>query len=605
MKSYISLALSMILFGGCVASTGDKHLSVSNIPGFSKDSGSANQIQANLPTTVAVIPFFSEDERASQVVTKFFYNSFSALKYKDIELDTVQRVLKDKTLEQINSMDIKTLGKMLGVDGIVMGKVTDFDKLFAGLYSSVTVGADIKFYSVKTGETIWQFKEDAAKREGGVAVTPIGIAVQLAMAAYNLREVQMYRAAEDLFRDIFKTIPEPLYSGAHELPRMKFAINNIKSKKAFKAGDELVFAIDAQEDLDLFAVIPSEKNLVPLTQTQKGHYEGKYIVTNNIEQASGTVEYILRHKNGIEAKYYDMYGKLNIDNIPPKTPDLHFNIVNDTVHLKFENTNGDEIEKYILEKLEEDGYKLFKQTQNNTIEFYLQKGESVYLRAFAQDFAGNLSEANAQPILISNLQDSRILTATKLPIVIEDMNLKEVAVIVNDTQISGNLRIKPNGVLFIDSKATVNLLENGTIINEGGELLVYANNNGARIESKNSDVALKLQNGNTVLNNLIIDAPRAILLSNNAKLKGNKIVINAQYDGISATDSSYVQLVSSQITASKDMADIKFEGVAYGDFDSITFYQGNIFDITSSSNKKVSISNSGSIKTLGGVDVQK
>lgn len=234
MKPILSLAAALVLFSGCVSSTNDKHLSVDNIPMLKKDNGEAKQIKAKLPSTVAIIPFLSEDERASKVVTKFFYNSFSTLKYKDIEPDTIYRVLKDKSLEQINSMDIQTLGKLLGVDGIIMGRVTDFDKLFAGLYSSVTVGADIKFYNVKTKDVIWEFDADAAKREGGIAVDPIGIAVQLAMAAYNLRDVQMYRAAEDLFRDVFKTIPQPLHTGTQELPKLKFAINNIKVKKLLK-----------------------------------------------------------------------------------------------------------------------------------------------------------------------------------------------------------------------------------------------------------------------------------------------------------------------------------------------------------------------------------
>jgi hypothetical protein len=603
MKKISLIILVAVLFSGCVMSTGNKDLSISDIPGFGKNDGKATGEKVKLPNTVAVIPFNSENQYASDIVTKYFYNSFSTLTYKDIELDAIKRVLKGKSLAQINSMDVQELGRLLGVEGIIIGTVTDFDKLFAGIYSSVTVGADIKFYDVKSGKLIWKFKENAKKREGGIALSPIGIATQLVMAAYNLREVQVYRAAEDLFRDVFKTIPQPTMTQIVNKPSIYFSVNNIKSKKAFKAGDELLFSIDAQEGLEVAVIIPTEKNLIPLKEIQKGHYEGRYIVTNNVDEASGTIEYLLRSPNGLEAKYIDIYGNLNIDNVAPVTPEVKYTLDNEKVKLEFIDNTGDEIAHYKLEKLVDGQYQSFLMSEKKYLEFDLKKGESIFLRPYLIDYAGNQSKKVSTALQINNLLDTRILKAKELPLSINDENIHEIAVIKNDTQISGNLRIKPYGVLFIDSNVKVELLNNGRIIVEGGELVINSAKGNIRIDSKNTDVTIQFDGGHGVFNNFTLNGQRGVVLKQDASLKVQNTKINTQYDALSLLDSSTVQVTFSQIAALKDMADVKVEGAAKASLSDVRFYEKNLFDVSSSSTKTSVVKSSGKIKVLGVVDV--
>lgn len=365
-----------------------------------------------------------------------------------------------------------------------------------------------------------------------------------------------------------------------------------------------MFALDAEPNLDVFVSIPAEKNLIQLTQIQPGHYETVYRVSNDIAYVNGNVEYILRHKNGLESKFYDLYGQMQIDNIPPKTPKLQYSIENEKVKVKFIDNTGDEISKFILQKLEDNQYEEFMISDKNNIEFPLHKGEFVYLKPYLEDIAGNRSPIVQEPVLISNLEDTRMLKAVELPIVIEDMNLKQTAIIKNDTQISGNLRVKPGAVLFISSNINIKLLDNGTIMNEGGEILAYGSNGKSVINSINEKPSILLSSGVTTFNNLTIKAPRAIVLQNSAKLDAKNIAISAYYDALKVTQSASVNISSSKISASKDMADITIDGVAKAVLDNVSFSQSNLFDVSSSSMKETKVTNSGKIKILGNVHVE-
>jgi hypothetical protein len=56
-----------------------------------------------------------------------------------------------------NTSPVK-LGEILGVDAVVFGEISNFDKLFALVYSQVSVGAEIRMYDAKTGHFLWSGK---------------------------------------------------------------------------------------------------------------------------------------------------------------------------------------------------------------------------------------------------------------------------------------------------------------------------------------------------------------------------------------------------------------------------------------------------------------
>jgi len=180
-------------------------------------------MEQNRPVTVAVLPFLdqSRSKEGAAAVRKGFYNHFSSLPFKDMELQKVDNLLWKSGLaetEAIYKTSPQELGKILNVDAVVFGDISNFDKLFAVVYSQVAVGAEIKMYDARTGNFLWSGQHTARIHEGGISTTPVGIIATVIATAMNVRDIQLLRACDDLFRDMVKTIPVPTIAEALRPP---------------------------------------------------------------------------------------------------------------------------------------------------------------------------------------------------------------------------------------------------------------------------------------------------------------------------------------------------------------------------------------------------
>ena len=603
-KLIISSILAGYLMSGCVVSTKDTKIVTSNIKMFEQDYGKKAKGIKSLPKTVAIIPFKAQTKEVSDIMTRYFYNNFSALNYKDIELSTIKRVLKKNNIDinKLTKKDIPMLSKILDVDGVVLGEVTDFDKFYALIYSSVTAGAKIDLYDAKSGKNIWKFKENAKKREGGFSLDPIGIAMQLALATYNLRDVQLYRATEDLFRGIFKTIPQPNSVVEPQPATINFAITNLKSKKAFKTADKLLFAIDSQPNLDIYIFIPGIRDGIKANEVTKGHYELEYIIRNN-HNAKGVVEYKLTKENGTSVVYADSFGEINIDTTPPSTPLVEYTIKNNKATINFINTKGDEVSKYIIDILENNKYKTISQTTSKIATINIPNNSNIFIKCYFEDEAKNKS-INVKPIQIANFDDNRVVKANKLPTILDNIILDGLNIISNDTQISSSVTINSGAVLFIKDGVTIKFKENGQIINNGELKFLGTKDKIITISSISSKPILLLNNGTANINYAKIDTKKAIVLKNNAKVNINNIKVNANIQALSMEDSSYTNVTNSFFEAKQDMANISIQNASYGEFDNISFSTKSTFDISINSTKQSSIKNTKKPRILGVMNVK-
>src|SRR3990170_4515891 len=137
-------------------------------------------MEEHQPVTVAVLPFLdqSRSKEGSVAVRKGFYNHFSSLPFQNMQMQRVDNLLAKANLadtEVLYKTKPQELGKILNVDAVVFGDISNFDKLFAVMYSQVSVGAEIKMYDTKTGNFLWSGQHTASIREGGLSVTPVGI----------------------------------------------------------------------------------------------------------------------------------------------------------------------------------------------------------------------------------------------------------------------------------------------------------------------------------------------------------------------------------------------------------------------------------------------
>src|SRR4030065_496633 len=108
-------------------------------------------MKEHVPRSVAVLPFvdLSQSKEGFEVMRRGFYNHFSSLPFRDMELYKVNDLLKKHNLTDpaiISKTSPQELGKILGVDAVVFGEISDFDKLFLVMYSQVAAGAKIRMY---------------------------------------------------------------------------------------------------------------------------------------------------------------------------------------------------------------------------------------------------------------------------------------------------------------------------------------------------------------------------------------------------------------------------------------------------------------------------
>ena len=111
-----------------------------------------------------------------------------------MELHKIDELLERAGLadpELLRKTPPEKLGALLGVDAVIFGEVSDFDKYFLVMYSQVAVGAEVKMYDAKTGHFLWSGKHKVRKHEGGVSTNPVGIVATVIVTALNMRDIQL------------------------------------------------------------------------------------------------------------------------------------------------------------------------------------------------------------------------------------------------------------------------------------------------------------------------------------------------------------------------------------------------------------------------------
>ncbi|MBU4344423.1 MAG: DUF799 family lipoprotein, partial [Proteobacteria bacterium] len=276
----IIMFASLCLFG-CVA-VGKKTAIISDIKIAFKGTYMVDPyMETHMPRTIAVLPFVDESksQKGTEIVRRGFYNHISSLPYKDMELFRVDHLLRKAGLDDpvtISNTSPEALKEILNVDAVIFGTISNFDKLFAGIYSQVSVGAEIKMYDTQ-GHSLWTGKHVARIHEGGISTTPIGIVASIIAAAMNIRDIQLLRACDDLFRDMVKTIPTIKYAEALKKPRIEMLAQDSKGEPR-KAGDIIRVALKGDPGMQAWFDMGGFKKGIDMAEVEPGGYVGSYRV---------------------------------------------------------------------------------------------------------------------------------------------------------------------------------------------------------------------------------------------------------------------------------------------------------------------------------------
>lgn len=183
---------------------------------FAKDSDAADEKVKlrNPPKSIAVLPFGNktEVEDLDEFVRATFYSHLAPHPYKDIELHEVDRKLKRYDFinyDKFNHASAKRLGRILRCDAVVVGEVTEFQRMYAGVYSQIAVGASITIWDTRSGKKLWSDEHVTRHHEGGIPLAITDLAMISIRSGLNLRDSEKVKTVDELSRHLISRFPVP------------------------------------------------------------------------------------------------------------------------------------------------------------------------------------------------------------------------------------------------------------------------------------------------------------------------------------------------------------------------------------------------------------
>lgn len=319
MKNNFALLVPVLLIalGGCAVSTDNTVMG-----GPAMGSGGqqeTSRTDERLPTTVAILPFSNstDSDFAYDVVRRTMANHFATRNYRWLHWKDVDSRLQLAGFDEaiIAKMDSQELANALGVDGLIYGNITHYDKTFAGIYAQIAVGVELRFVHAN-GDVIWEVKDVRRSHAGGASTTPVGLLMNALVAGKHLYgDLNLYRAADDLGRALATEIPEP----AALSQRAKPSITNVVHSgvgQPLKYGDMLQIGLEGDPGLTAAGVIDGI-GIIDLTESAPGQYVGNFSLGRDLDLDDVVVTGRLQDDFGQTTSWISPYGLLVVDNTPP------------------------------------------------------------------------------------------------------------------------------------------------------------------------------------------------------------------------------------------------------------------------------------------------
>lgn len=346
MMRWMTIALSLLLVAGCATAPagpeagtapeeGDKNAATGETK--KPDAKTADEKKPDatkpvvamsardLPRTLALLPLVppaDDKENAAKVLGNMIYGAVSTTPYDVLKPQVVEERLARAGIADPKAAAAKSpaeLGKILGVDGIVYGEMTHYDRLYLAVYSQVAAGAHIKVVDARNGQALFERKEVSRSHEGSLPTNPISAAITVIQTALNLREIQLIKACDDLVRGLTKGLPVPPVQNARRPP----ALTNVVADgtgRMLKTGDVVTVIAQGQQGvIGSFDVVPIGKN-VPMEETGKGVFVGRYTVKPGDNTKEAYIVARLTDSFGRVNEREDVLGRFVVDTEPPAIP---------------------------------------------------------------------------------------------------------------------------------------------------------------------------------------------------------------------------------------------------------------------------------------------
>ena len=427
-----------------------------------KDTLEVSVSEGEFPKVVAVMPFQNDTQEIgiANQVRKAFYNHFSSKPFRDVELPVVDEKivqLEKTTGRSVLELKPQEICQAIGCEGLVYGRVTDYKKVYAGLYSQLGVEAEVWMVNTRTGKEIFRLKDAVRYHEGGVSLSPLGLIMTAVSTAMNIREIQQVRMVNELGYKFNEKIPAPVGMAVEDRPLIKEVLTNVK-EGPFGKGKVIRVGLEGETGAVATFDIGNFKKGLPMKETKPGIYMGEYLVLPGDNTADMPVIASLKRPGGYDNQWTDVSGLLTIDTTPPpQVKGLKVKSFQDRVDLSWEGLkNIPDLKGYRVLRSEQplSGYaEVGKVELNSSEDRTLKPGAVFYFRVIAFDQTGNESEVQ-DPVRAALISKEPIALSGEIK---TDTVLSEIYTVKGDFVVPRglSLTIGPEARLMFDENASL------------------------------------------------------------------------------------------------------------------------------------------------------
>jgi hypothetical protein len=502
---------------------------------FSGEYENTGYFQKYKPKSIAVLPFkdlerksysidFEEDDPAG-VVRRGMYNHISSLPFTDLEIYEIDQRLKNAGLTDVRAVDQmivenpEKLKSILGVDAVIQGDVTHFDRIFAGIYSQVAVGCEVRMWDLKNGELLWRAENVARAHAGGFSLSPVGLALATVAAVWNLKGTELLSQTDELFREIVSTIdiPESAYAGRIPPPKIDlFAVMNsqvpytLGKKAAFRVigdpgcsayvdlgdfksgidlepvsagvkaalGAEVIAAIKANYSETGHELTPDLLAAVEKELASREIYEGHYVVGPGEEAYGLLAQAYLVNAAGGQAKMLDAVHIVDIDSLPPvQATGLSGESLDNKIILSWQPNSEEDLAGYEAwsSATPLSGYALVSKTEKTGVAIAgLPNFTQVYFQVRAIDRAGNAGHFS-KPLEAVPLPEKGLYDLPRPGPVLGGAIAGKVLLTAekNPFTVFSDIEVKAGSVLYLEPGVELQFAPDTALIVDGGDILAF------------------------------------------------------------------------------------------------------------------------------------
>lgn len=523
-----------------------------------------------LPHQVAILPFGNEtDEQGlDAVVRRNFANHFSSKNYLDMKLPVADEKLvrfEQATGKKLTAATPKELSGVLGMDGLLYGKVTDYTKIYAGVYSQLGVEAEVWLVHAGTGKELFRFRDSVRYHEGGVPTSPLSAVVTAISTALNLREIQKVRMVNELCYKFMQKIPASPNPAVAGRPVIKEVLTNAGDgpfgpKKVIRAG------LEGDPGLVATFAIGNFRKGIAMKELKPGIYAGEYAVLPGDNTRDMPVTVTLTRPGGYDNQWLGAEGFVTIDTTPPPSVTaIRAKGFSDRIDLAWEGVKGaPDLKGYRVLRSESplSGYKELALVEAPSYrDSSAFPGKGYYYRIVAVDQVGNESDpGESQRVALALVEPKRLAGELKEDTILDGPCIitgqlvvpKGVGLVVGG---DARLLFEPGAAILVKGAFTakgdetpIEFLPVGNpqwqgITVEGGRVSL------SRIKLRGAVTGIAVADAEGTISGInISDCGTGLAISGNAKLdvknitlSGNKTGLRLSRTAISITSSGIIQ----------------------------------------------------------------